>query len=289
MEQHIVKSYDRDLAVVLSEVTAMGRLVRTQLMDASVALAKLDCEMAKRIMKRDAEVNGYEVTVDALIESVFARRQPAAGDLRSLIGMERISVDFERMGDEIRIMAGSIERLNGLDVALLETRASLIMALETVARMIDDVIVAVSRRDSTLAREVIARDQAVDEVYRTALRSLILHMMQDPSTVEGALALTWIGRSPLAREVIARDQAVDEVYRTALRSLILHMMQDPSTVEGALALTWIGRSLERTGDHVKNIGEAVVYIVEGADVRHEFYTLHDIGESQAEADESDQK
>lgn len=242
MEQHIVKSYDRDLAVVLSEVTAMGRLVRTQLMDASVALAKLDCEMAKRIMKRDAEVNGYEVTVDALIESVFARRQPAAGDLRSLIGMERISVDFERMGDEIRIMAGSIERLNGLDAALLETRASLIMAVETVARMIDDVIVAVSRRDSALAREV-----------------------------------------------IARDQAVDEVYRTALRSLILHMMQDPSTVEGALALTWIGRSLERTGDHVKNIGEAVVYIVEGADVRHEFYTLHDIGESQAEADESDQK
>ena len=38
------------------------------------------------------------------------------------------------------------------------------------------------------------------------------------------------------------------------------------------ALTWIGRSLERTGDHVKNVCEAVIYIEEGADVRHEFYT-----------------
>lgn len=225
---HIVKSYDLDLEGVLAELTAMGRLVRKQLTDTAVALARLDEEEGARIMRRDAEVNGYEVTVDALIEQVFARRQPAAGDLRRLIGMGRISVDFERMGDEIRAMASSIGRLGGLDESLLESRAALIMAVETVAHMIDDAIVAVARGDAELARNV-----------------------------------------------IERDRSIDEVYRTTLRSLILHMMRDPATVEGALALTWIGRSLERTGDHVKNIGEAVIYMVEGADVRHEFYTVHE--------------
>ena len=139
--------------------------------------------------------------------------------------MSRVSVDFERMGDEIRNMAGSVLELKGLDDSLLENRSAIIMAVNTVAHMIDDSILALSRLDTNLAREVIAR-------YRL----------------------------------------VDDVYRTTLRSLIVHMMQDPSSTEGAIALTWIGRSLERTGDHVKNVCEAVIYIEEGADVRHEFYT-----------------
>lgn len=222
---HIVKSYDRDLEEVLGEVTAMGRLVREQLVKAADALEKLDADEARSVMTRDAEVNGYEVSVDAKIESVFARRQLAARDLRTLIGMSRVSVDFERMGDEIRNMAGSVLELKGLDDSLLENRSAIIMAVNTVAHMIDDSILALSRLDTNLAREV-----------------------------------------------IARDRLVDDVYRTTLRSLIVHMMQDPSSTEGAIALTWIGRSLERTGDHVKNVCEAVIYIEEGADVRHEFYT-----------------
>ena len=207
---HIVKSYDRDLEEVLGEVTAMGRLVREQLVKAADALEKLDADEARSVMTRDAEVNGYEVSVDAKIESVFARRQPAARDLRTLIGMSRVSVDFERMGDEIRNMAGSVLELKGLDDSLLENRSAIIMAVNTVAHMIDDSILALSRLDTNLAREVIARDRLVDD--------------------------------------------------------------DPSSTEGAIALTWIGRSLERTGDHVKNVCEAVIYIEEGADVRHEFYT-----------------
>ena len=192
---HIVKSYDRDLEEVLGEVTAMGRLVREQLVKAADALEKLDADEARSVMTRDAEVNGYEVSVDAKIESVFARRQPAARDLRTLIGMSRVSVDFERMGDEIRNMAGSVLELKGLDDSLLENRSAIIMAVNTVAHMIDDSILALSRLDTNLAREVIARDRLVDDVYRTTLRSLIVHMMQDPSSTEGAIALTWIGRS----------------------------------------------------------------------------------------------
>ena len=67
--EHIVKSFDRDLETVLAELTAMAKVVRTQLIDVAGALQTLDIETATRIMKRDAEVNGYEVMVDALIES----------------------------------------------------------------------------------------------------------------------------------------------------------------------------------------------------------------------------
>ena len=80
---HIVKSYDRDLEEVLGEVTAMGRLVREQLVKAADALEKLDADEARSVMTRDAEVNGYEVSVDAKIESVFAASLPPATCARS--------------------------------------------------------------------------------------------------------------------------------------------------------------------------------------------------------------
>ena len=41
--------------------------------------------------------------------------------------MSRVSVDFERMGDEIRNMAGSVLELKGLDDSLLENRSAIIM------------------------------------------------------------------------------------------------------------------------------------------------------------------
>ena len=188
---HIVKSYDRDLEEVLGEVTAMGRLVREQLVKAADALEKLDADEDRSVMTRDAEVNGYEVSVDAKIESVFARRQPAARDLRTLIGMSRVSVDFERMGDEIRNMAGSVLELKGLDDSLLENRSAIIMAVNTVAHMIDDSILALSRLDTNLAREVIARDRLdAQEPDRAHDAGSVLHRGRHRAHLDRPLART---------------------------------------------------------------------------------------------------
>jgi len=71
-----------------------------------------------------------------------------------------------------------------------------------------------------------------------------------------------------AADVISRDEAIDAAFLANLRQLISYMMEDPRTISPALEIVFIAKSIERIGDHAKNIAEDVVHVVKGKDVRH---------------------
>ena len=83
-------------------------------------------------------------------------------------------------------------------------------------------------------------------------------------------ALDSFARLDVARaaSIIDEDEAIDAAFSAILRQLISYMMEDPRTITPALEIVFIAKSIERIGDHAKNIAEQVIYIVKGRDVRH---------------------
>jgi phosphate transport system protein len=114
-----------------------------------------------------------------------------------------------------------------------------------------------------LASKLAGMDRPTDS-YRElkTLGNHVLHMLRDAMNSFARLDVD------AAIEVVREDERVDEEYDALTRQCITFMMEDPRSVKRVLNVTWAARSLERIGDHAKNIGEYVIYMVQGRDVRH---------------------
>jgi phosphate transport system protein len=72
----------------------------------------------------------------------------------------------------------------------------------------------------------------------------------------------------VAVHLVRQDDRVDADYEAALRQYHTYLVEEPRNTRRILDAIWVARSIERIGDHAKNIGEYIVYLVEGKDLRH---------------------
>ena len=72
----------------------------------------------------------------------------------------------------------------------------------------------------------------------------------------------------LARAVRRTDKEMDALHAANSAAIRNAIRQDVDAVDSYLAYYLISRTLERMGDHAKNMADDVVYRIEGAIVRH---------------------
>lgn len=76
------------------------------------------------------------------------------------------------------------------------------------------------------------------------------------------------GDAAAGREVCLRDDRVDALHRSVFRILLTHMMEDTHSISAGMELFLVSRNLERVADLATNIGEDVVFLVEGKSIKH---------------------
>lgn len=103
----------------------------------------------------------------------------------------------------------------------------------------------------------------------------ILHMIASEATDMLRSALDAFARldEKQAVDLIAQDVGLDEGFRSIVRSLMAVMIEDSRAISNAIDTLWVAKAVERVGDHAKNIGEYVVYVVGGKDIRHSDFVL----------------
>lgn len=120
-----------------------------------------------------------------------------------------------------------------------------------------------------IARTVV---RLMDSGVSTRLRVPVsdLSYVSELATAQMRKALDAFARldAQQALVVLKQDNQIDEEFDGLLRKLITYMMEDPRTIGAGIDLVFVAKAIERVGDHAKNLAEAVIYVVKGADVRH---------------------
>jgi phosphate transport system protein len=160
---------------------------------AVVALMERNPEAAERIIAGDEEVNDLQIEVDDRCLKLLALQQPMASDLRLITAAMKINADLERIGDQaVNIAENALKMMNAPP---LKPIIDLPRMAELAEGMTRDSLDAFVRKDSALARSVLARDDEVDQLKDHIFRVLLTYMMADPGTIERALSLILVSRN----------------------------------------------------------------------------------------------
>ncbi len=193
--RHISTQYDEELEDIRQKLLSMGGMVERQLSDGLQALVGMDRDLGEAMVRRDVEVNALEVEIDEECTRVIARRQPAASDLRVVIGMIKSITDLERIGDEsCKLGKAAMDPAadQGLDRALAQGIQRLGRHVQS---MLHDALDAFARLDAEAALTISREESRVDDEYDALTRQLVTYIMEDPRTIQRVLGVLWSARA----------------------------------------------------------------------------------------------
>jgi len=189
MERH----FDEQLQALKLLLIKMSALAETMIGEAVKALVERDESVFPVIEQRETQVNRLQIEIDEMCLTLIALHQPAAGDLRFIMGAAKTNSDLERLADQAVNISDKAQDL----IKQPPLRPFVIIPeMATIARgMVRDSLHAFVNRDVDKARDVLARDDQLDERKARITVELSEYMARESSTVSRALALILISRN----------------------------------------------------------------------------------------------
>ena len=183
-----MKHIEQELLTLREEVSEMWKLVMSQLEKARQSFFNQDIDLAREVVSREKRVNAFELKIDSDCENYIALYAPVAIDLRLALSLIKISLTLERIGDFAAGIARHVvdDDCNKIDPQVVED-LQIEKMFEVLASMLSDCFVALESENTKISGKIIAKDEHVDEIYRSAINILATWVESNPSMAYCAL------------------------------------------------------------------------------------------------------
>jgi phosphate transport system protein len=189
MERH----FDDELNNLKTKLRQMGDLAESMLAAAIHALEAHDLSALPEIQRKEDEVNRLQIQIDEYCLRLIALHQPTARDLRLILGVAKTNTELERLGDEAINICNKVPDLRNNPAFNVFADFPAMSALAS--SMIRESLYACFERDVFKARNVIMRDDQLDDYKRNVSAHLTTVMSKDPATVEDGIKMILLARN----------------------------------------------------------------------------------------------
>ncbi|MBW3614524.1 MAG: phosphate signaling complex protein PhoU [Actinobacteria bacterium] len=188
MVERTRRAFDRELAELETDILCAAGLVVEALATAGEALATHDPDLATKVVHGHADIDRATHRCETRAYEVLARQQPAAGDLRFVLTVVRLSHELERSAKLVRHVASFAARPHGY---LPPRLAGLVARMaEEARRLLQGAIDAYAERDVERAEALDIWDDRMDELHR----QLLAELFSAPQSLATTLELALVGR-----------------------------------------------------------------------------------------------
>lgn len=189
---HVSSDYEKELDGLRSMLLDMGGKAEFMAAKSIQGLVEKDAQVSQEAIERDDEVDKLEENINEICIRMLALRQPTAGDLRFITTGMKIASDLERIADlSVNISERALELL---EESPLKPYVELPRMAVLCRQMLKESLDSFLNKDTVMAREVIRRDDEVDDINEGLFRELLTYMMEDPRTIGRATRLTFISK-----------------------------------------------------------------------------------------------
>src|SRR5512140_1903351 len=187
-----MRHFDRDIEEIKSLILRMGAMVEESIQKSIRALLERDAALADEVIANDDLIDHMEIEIDERVIELIAKMQPAAGDLRFVATIMKITPELERIADLAQDVCERALELN--NEPPIKRLVQLPRLAEDAQSMVRHALDAFIRGDADLARRVIEQDDQVDQLTVDSFRALLTYMLEDARNISPAIRLTFIGK-----------------------------------------------------------------------------------------------
>ena len=169
--------YEEELKKLNASIISMGKMIEIAIEGSVLALMGWDLASCDEIIKNDDAIDEMEKEIEQLCVRLLLQQQPLASDLRMVTAALKMVTDMERIGDHAGDIADLIKQMgNGKAIANSMGKyanAKLEQMCSEIQKMLYNSISAYIDRDVSKAKDVIANDDIVDELYFKLKREFV--------------------------------------------------------------------------------------------------------------------